>query len=539
MAAAGPGPGRPRGRRQLAPPHHLEEINVLDGYFLPNEVDLHQVMVLPKAEWERIQDNLDSTTREAARILAEKKEREEMHLRSKAAVKDWPNTIMGLAQQKLKAKKLREEREEEERKLLDLEEQRFQAAKRKEALDHAKTYLYYQNERVKGLHSALLLAEVLKERDAQVEFKKLKSDVNKKKGEEKEHEHKEAILREEEKAHQCYMNQQALRRDQLEQIKEHKHRADLAKLEDKREGEQIQRLNRLYQLEIQRRKEKEQEEKVERQRLHHEHVTEQKIIKAVEEQKEMEEDDRIRAHFKAKETIAKLIKKKEAEMRRLTQEHQDKIVYQLAVQMNEALKREDDRLAKDIAKKEAEQEKKRKEKEAKEKAAIESIAEHRATVMKMKVEKEREEKEEGKKELHALMEKNRIYLETEKAKKQRQRDANMEVQKIQIQQMAEKQAKKQQEKQADLDYDIQREAIALFKEREFQSYAKQVIESETKTTHHLYPLLKASKDGRGLGHGPFSRGREGINTSFQAQDGAGGQLPCCSCTPAQEVKNMK
>lgn len=67
------------------------------------------------------------------------------------------------------------------------------------------------------LQSALLLAEVLKERDAQVEFKKLKSDVNKKKGEEKEHEHKEAILREEEKAHQRYMNQQALRRDQLEQ----------------------------------------------------------------------------------------------------------------------------------------------------------------------------------------------------------------------------------------------------------------------------------------------------------------------------------
>lgn len=66
------------------------------------------------------------------------------------------------------------------------------------------------------LQSALLLAEVLKERDAQVEFKKLKSNVNKK-GEEKEYEHKEAILREEEKAHQRYMNQQALRRDQLEQ----------------------------------------------------------------------------------------------------------------------------------------------------------------------------------------------------------------------------------------------------------------------------------------------------------------------------------
>ncbi|KFO05417.1 Coiled-coil domain-containing protein 173, partial [Balearica regulorum gibbericeps] len=462
---------------------------------LPNEVDLHQVIVLPKAEWARIQDNLGSMTREAARILAEKKEREEMHLRSKAAVKDWPNTIMGLAQRKLKAKQLREEREEEERKLLDLEEEQFQAAKRKEAIDHAKNYLYYQNERVKGLHSALLLAEVLKERDAQIEFKKLKSDVNKKKHEEKEHELKEAILGEQEKAHQRYMHQQALRRDQLEQIKEHKRQAELAKLEDKREGEQIQRLNQLYHLEIQRRMKKEQEEKVERQQLYHAHVTDQKIIKAVEEQKQREEDDRIKAHFKAKETIAKLIKQREAEMRRLTQEHQDKIVSQLAVQMNEALKREDDRLARDIAKKEAEQEKKREEKEAKEKAAIESIAEHRATVMRMKVEKEREEKAEGKKDLHALMEKNRIYLEMEKAKKQRQRDINMEVQKIQIQQMAEKQAKKQQEKQADLDYDAEREVIALCKECEFQTYAKQIIESESKTTHHLYPLLKASKDG--------------------------------------------
>ncbi|KAM9235208.1 LOW QUALITY PROTEIN: cilia- and flagella- associated protein 210-like [Leptosomus discolor] len=535
MAAAGPGP--PRGRRrqqQLAPPHHLEENNILDRYFLPNEVDLHQVIVLPKAEWERIQDNLSGTTREAARILAEKKAREEMHLRSKAAVKDWPNTIMGLAQRKLKAKKLREEREEEERKLRDLEEEQFQAAKRKEAIDHAKTCLYYQNERVKELHSALLLTNVLKERDAQVELKKLKSDVNKKEDEEKEREHKEAILREQEKARQRYKNQQALRRDQLEQIKEHKHQADLAKLEDKREGEQIQRLNQLYQLEIQRRMEKEQEEKAERHRLHQEHVNDQKIIKAVEEQKQMEEDDRIKAHFKAKETIAKLIKKKEAEMRRQTQERQDKIVSQLALQMNEALKREDDRLARDIAKREAEREKKHKEKEAKEKAAIASIAEHRATVMKMKVEKEREEKAEGKKELHALMEENSIYLEMEKAKKQRQRDANLEVQKFQIQQMAEKQAKKQQEKQADLDYDAERQVIALYKEREFQSYAKQVIESESKTTHHLYPLLKASKVGRF--HSPFSRGKEGIN-KFQAQDSAGTQL--LSRTTAQEVKNMK
>ncbi|NWS93881.1 CC173 protein, partial [Mionectes macconnelli] len=279
----------------------------------PNEADLRQVIVLPKAEWERIQDS----SKEAVHILDEKKEQEETHLGSKAAVKDPPNATVSLAQEKLKAKKLREEREEEERKLLDLEEAKFRAAKRKEIIDHAKTYLSYQNDRMKQFHSALLLTEVLKERDAQIEFQKLKSVVNKKKErEEEERLFKEYILREQEKEQQHYMKEQALRKYQLEQIKEHEHQADLARLEIKKQAEEIERLNQLHQLEIQKRKEKEQEERVERRRLYHEYIADQKIIKAIEEQKQMEEDDRINAHFKAKQTIAQMKKKKEAEMRR-------------------------------------------------------------------------------------------------------------------------------------------------------------------------------------------------------------------------------
>ncbi|NXE89523.1 CC173 protein, partial [Menura novaehollandiae] len=279
---------------------------------LPNEADLRQIIVLSKAEWERIQ----GSTREAAHIGDEKKEEEEVHLGSKAAGKDQPNATLSLIQQKLQAKKLREEKEEEERKLVDLEEAQFQAAKRKEVIDCVKTYLSYQNDRMRQFHSAFLLAEVLKERDAQVEFQKLKSVDSKKKDEEEERELKEYILREQEKAHQHYMNQLALRKYQLEQIKEREHQADLAKQEKKKEEEELQRLNQLYQLEIQRKKEKKQDEKVECRRLYHEYVNDQKIIKAIEEQKQMEEDDRIKAHFKAKEIIAQMRKKKEAEMRR-------------------------------------------------------------------------------------------------------------------------------------------------------------------------------------------------------------------------------
>ncbi|NXJ29920.1 CC173 protein, partial [Dicrurus megarhynchus] len=279
---------------------------------LPNEADLRQVIVFPKAEWERIQ----ASTREAAHI-DEKKEQEEVHLDSKAAGKDPPNATLSLIQQKLQAKKLREEKEEEERKLIDLEEAQFQAAKRKEVIDRVKTYLSYQDDRMRQFHSALLLTRVLKERDAQVEFQKSRlADSKKKDYEEEQRQFKEYVLSEQEKVHQHYMNQQALRKDRLEQIKEREHQADLAKQENKREEEEIQRSIQLYQQEIQREEEKKHELKVERRRLYHEYVNDQKIIKAIEEQKRMEEDDQIKAHFKAKEIIANMRKKKEAEMRR-------------------------------------------------------------------------------------------------------------------------------------------------------------------------------------------------------------------------------
>ncbi|NXR52560.1 CC173 protein, partial [Hippolais icterina] len=279
---------------------------------LPNEADLRQVIIFPKAEWERIQGSI----REEAHI-DEKKEQEEVRLDSKAAGKDPPNATRSLIQQKLQAKKLREEKEEAERKLLDLEEAKFQAAKRKEVIDRTKTYLRYQDDRMRQFHSALLLTKVLKERDAQVEFLKSRLVDNRKRDyEEEQRQFKEYILSEQEKAHQHYMNQQALRKDQLEQLKECEHQADLAKQEKKREEEEIQRSIQQYQVEIQREKEKKHKEKMERRKLYHEYLNDQKIIKAIEEQNEMEEDDRIKVHFKAKEIIARMRKKKEAEMRR-------------------------------------------------------------------------------------------------------------------------------------------------------------------------------------------------------------------------------
>ena len=43
-------------------------------------------------------------------------------------------------------------KEEEEKKAVDIEEAKYQAEKRKEAIEKAKTQQYYQTDRVKGFH---------------------------------------------------------------------------------------------------------------------------------------------------------------------------------------------------------------------------------------------------------------------------------------------------------------------------------------------------------------------------------------------------
>jgi hypothetical protein len=55
----------------------------------------------------------------------------------------------------------------------------FQAQCRREAIERAKTLLYQQTDRVKTFHGALLLSEVLRERDAQLEYKTRKQEVAK------------------------------------------------------------------------------------------------------------------------------------------------------------------------------------------------------------------------------------------------------------------------------------------------------------------------------------------------------------------------
>lgn len=83
-----------------------------------------------------------------------------------------------------------------------------------------------------------------------------------------------------------------------------------------------------------------------------------------------------------------------------------------------------------------------------------------------------------------------------------------------------------QAKQAELEYYRLTEALAAEKEKEFQDYAREVIEFESDSTNkYTYPLVKAVQEGPGGGHGPVFVDRGGLRPSYQTTDNTGVQLP--------------
>ncbi|XP_026540841.1 coiled-coil domain-containing protein 173 [Notechis scutatus] len=492
--------GRRKGQMREATPN--DEDDVMEGIFLPVGVDLHQITILPKAEWQRIQDSLTARARETAQILAEKKARKDLHLKSQALVKNWTHTIAGMSQQKLKGKKVRQEREEEEKRKVDLEEAKYQAQKRKEKIEEAKLQQYYENDRVKSFHRALLYSEVLKERDAQIEFKKQHKNLYKSRNEAIERDRLKAVQLQEEKDKIQHMKRLQTANDQLAQIKEHERLANIRKLEEKKEREELLELTKLYHLEMQEKEQAEREQKVKRRQAHLAYVADQVTLKAIEKQKQEEEDERIRIHFKAKQAMDKLKKTKEEELCRLMEEQRERITNRLLARMKKKMGDEDERIAREIAEKEEEQAKEEQAKEEKLQADLKSIAEHRVNVIKMKEEKEKEERLESQKLLIGLMEADRIYQELEKDKIHRNYCANLKLQEAHVAQIAEKIARGENEKQEDAEYVRQKEVIALYREQEFQKYGKKIIDEQSKTTQNLYPLLKGLHEGIPTFSGP-------------------------------------
>ncbi|XP_075861756.1 cilia- and flagella- associated protein 210 isoform X3 [Microcebus murinus] len=439
---------------------------------------------------------------------------------------DGRRKTLGMKEQKLKAKKKRDEEIEAERQILDVEEAIHKQGERKKAIESAKQYQFYQTERVKNFHAGLLLSRVMKERDAQIEFQKSKIKSDKKWEEQLKLNIEKAFKEEQEKAEKRHRENMALAKDHLKQIKEHEEEEERRRKREEKDAEEIKRQNSLYEIEMRKKLEKKKEEIHERRRLFFEHMHDRNIIKAVEQQQQEEENEKIRKFIKAKKRLIQMGKEKEAETHRLMEERRERINNFLSELMKEKLDNEDLILARDIAEAEAEWEKREEEKCEKNKAELKAIAEYRAIVMQNKEEEERQRKIAAQEQLLAVMKADEIFREYEKEKKRKADKERREVQDSHIQQMAKNKVNAKEAKQAELDYYRLTEALAVEKEKEFQAYAREVIELESETANkHIYPLVKAVQEGPGGGRGPVFVDRGGLRPSYQSNDITGVQLP--------------
>ncbi|XP_020931931.1 coiled-coil domain-containing protein 173 isoform X2 [Sus scrofa] len=449
-----------------------------------------------------------------------------MHFRSQEVVKHWTNTYAGMRKQKLEAKKKRDEEIEAERQILDVEEAIYKQGERKKAIEYAKQYQFYQTERVKNFHSGLLLSRVMKERDAQIEFQKSKIKSDKKWEEQLKLNIEKGFKEEQEKAEKQRRDRLALAKDHLKQIKEHEEEEVRRRKQEEKDAEEIKQQNLLYEIEMKKKLGMKKEKINESRRLFFEHLNDKNVIKAIERQQQEEEDEKIRKFIKAKKRLTQMGKEKEAETHRLMEERRERINNFLSKLMKEKFDNEDLIIARDIAEAEAEWEKREREKHEKNKAELKAIAEHRAVVMNNKEEEERRRKIEAKEQLLAILKADQIFWEHEKEKKRKADKERREVQDAHIQQMAKNKFKVKQAKQAELEDCRLTEALIAEKEKEFQDYAREVIELESKSTNkYMHPLVKAVQEGPGGGHGPVFVDRGGLRPSYQVNDITGVQLP--------------
>ncbi|XP_043931429.1 coiled-coil domain-containing protein 173 isoform X2 [Protopterus annectens] len=437
---------------------------------------------------------------------------------------------------------MREEKEEEERKKTDLEEAQYQAEKRKEAIEKAKTLQYYQTDRVKGFHSALLVSEVMKERDAQISLKKKRVSVNKNEDKDTwaqmQHALEEVIHTDQQKALQHLLQKKEIADFQMQQIKENEHKKEMEKEHERREGEEIKKLAKLFEWEKHNLEQQQKEEKTKLKKSHLEHVSNQEVIKEIEKQKEDEENERIRFFATAKQKMAKLRKDKEAEVHRQMGIQQDRITQLLAAQLKKKLDDEDERIARAVAEQEAKREKEFQEKEEKRMAELKSISEHRISMRKQNQEKAKEEKWQELEMLRAKKEADHVLITKQTAEQQRILQEQKELQNTHIQQMAEKMGKSQKEKEMEIEYELQNNAVRALEEKQFQQYAQQVIRSAAETGRNLYPLIKAAREGIGGWHGPLFAGHGGIRPSYLVQDETGVQLPNYQRETTKEIKQI-
>ncbi|XP_053343353.1 cilia- and flagella- associated protein 210-like [Clarias gariepinus] len=495
--------------------------------------------ILNPARWARIQDEAKGVNKEQEHILAAVREREALHQRSKEATKNWPDTFAAKRQKELEAMRIREELKEEERRQIDIDEANFQEQQRKMAIDRARTLQFFETDRVKRFHSALLKTEVLKEREAQIKLMKKKQNDCK----ETDKEYMSLMARNEMMALE-QERQKTLEKEQKlmelaeswsQQVKEHEQAREDECMRKKEQEEECHRRQERYIQEHLTRKQKKQVDKTNLLRSYQEQFALKKTIQAAEDEIQDVEKEKRKQFIETKGKMEELWKEKEIAKFKESEKQRELVAEILAAQEKKKISREEALISKATAEAEAKHEKEQREKAEKRATMMKGIADHREVVKKELKLKKQEEKRKVVETLNAKKAADLDFLKKQQIKAQKKKEAAKMLQDTHVKQMAEKNAQEQCLKTQEQDFHMKYADLITEEERQFQDYAKLMIQRARETQRDTMLLHKAAKEGFGGGHGPVF---DGVRPSYMVQDPTGAELPSYWCNSTQTIKEL-
>ncbi|CAF0796131.1 unnamed protein product [Rotaria sp. Silwood1] len=465
---------------------------------LPDAADLRRMCIITKSDLNRIYDNLDRRQRDKDAVRQELERKKEMAERSAQITKQWPNTIIGARERKLELKKIRDQEEEERKKVLDLEEEKLAAERRREQIEKAKQLQYYETDRVRTFHSALLLTEVLKERDLQIEMKKRIEQMRQADENEECQRYQEAqnefYKTEQEKIENKAKDRANLAKYHLAQMDQRKTQHIQEKHKDQQEGDEYRRLAEQYaleQLELEHFKKVTQKDT---KNMYDKVLDDKQKIKQMEQQIDEEEDDELRVYAEAKKKIARLRREKELQAHQEKQEVRDHMIGYLGSLQKRAEADNDTQIFRARAQKEAKDLRDEQEKLEKQQKMRESITKHRFETMKRhEAEREMEEREDAEMR-RKKAESDRLFLLYQQEKeKQRIQDAQVTAE-FHLKQAQERKDRQRDLKASEMDEIQMDRHMNEVEKQQYQDYTGRVISYMEENGRNTYPMKRVVTD---------------------------------------------
>ena len=446
--------------------------------------------VIPKSELDRITNKVVdrpevNPKREAAIAL---------HRKSKERAKGWSNTLEGARKAAEAARSQRLIDEEEARRRIDETEAKLQLELRRDKIERANALLAKESDRVKTFSSAMMLSDVLAEREAQVRLKeeliKLERIRDEKYQDMMKHNYRTLLERELREKHILEQKSREMTLMQKQQLEESIQRR-LDEIEDNLiEGDMIR---------VKAAEDDEAEKKKQAERRAAATLAVKETLKANEYLKELKtretrrnlrETVRIAEYAKMKDEMSLKIKQRENELFEQKQQVKQRMIDRQAAEMEKRLAEQNKHLAKEIAQKEEADNVKFLEKEAKMAAWKKSLEESRQQQIQRKLEDAENQRQA---DARAIEIQTQMFARLEKDEhdeKNERKAACLRLAKEQLHQIDMQKARARQEQINEVKV-VQRAKQAILTDlTSFHEYAETIIKEYASDGKNVIPLIK-------------------------------------------------